>query len=436
MSKAGVGTFVLEDHELASNGFALFDTPLVDSSMVHGKFLSIYPATVLKDAGPHEFLIPSDGLDFTYLPYTRLEGCIEIVKTDGGAVTDDQLNAYVNLLPQSLYKQIEVSINGTQIADLSTPTYAFKSFIETILTFPKDVKETTLLLEHFDKDTLGKENIFVVADSDSFHKRHEKVKKGKKKFSMILHIDFFHINRYLLPGCEIKLKMIRNDDKFSLLGATHLTRIKFHELKLQIRRLTAHPSILDGMEKKLATTPAIFPVAQSKIKTFIINRDVKQERISNIFRGVLPRSFIVAFVDSAAYDGAINRNPYCFENYKLNHFQAYINGEPLLTEVMQPDFSNDNFYHEYRHFMDNLGWSHDKESMGITMEEFKTNSFFIPFDLSPDLSNGASLTPLKEGSLDFLISFEEKLPKNIYLLVLATFNEVVLIDKDRNVTLV
>ena len=47
MSRAGVGTFVMEDHELASSGLALFDVPIVDKSLVYGKFLTIYPTFVL-----------------------------------------------------------------------------------------------------------------------------------------------------------------------------------------------------------------------------------------------------------------------------------------------------------------------------------------------------------------------------------------------------
>ena len=86
--------------------------------------------------------------------------------------------------------------------------------------------------------------------------------------------------------------------------------------------------------------------------------------------------------------------------------------------------------------MDNLGWAHDKESNGVTMAEFKTNTFFLPFDLSPDLSNGATLSQLKEGSLDVLVSFSENLAQNVQMIVFATFNELLLIDKDRNVTLV
>ena len=436
MSKAGVGTFITENHELASSGLALFDQPIIDSSLLQGKFITIYPSSVLQDNGPFDFIIPSDGQDFTDLPFTRLEGCIEILNLAGATLTDTDINAFVNLLPQSLFKQIEVSVNNTQIADLSTPTYAFKSYIETVLTYPKDAKETALLLEHFNKDTIDKENIFTLLNSISFNKRNQFAKKGKIYFSMLLHIDFFHSTKLLLPGCEIKLKFIRNSDTFSLLGDTLQAKIKFHELKLMIRRVTVEPTIASKIEDAINKTPAIYPITQSKIKTFLIPKDVRQERISNIFRGVLPRSIIVGFVTTDAANGTINANPFKFEHFKLNHFQMYINGDPLLTEAFQPDFANSKFFREYRWFMDNLGWAHDKESNGVTMEEFKTNTFFLPFDLSPDLSNGATLSQLKEGSLDVLVSFNENLAQNVQMIVFATFNELLLIDKDRNVTLV
>ena len=364
-----------------------------------------------------------------------MEGCLEITKTDGTKVTDTELNAYVNLLPQSLWKQIECSINGVQISDLSAPTAAWKSMIETINTFPDAVKNTTLQLEHFSKDTLGSENTFD-RDVESFKKRHDIVKAGKIYFSMIIHLDFFHSTKLLLPKCELNMKFIRNEDAFTLIGDTAVTKIKLHELKLVVRRITVDPDIANKIEEQLMKTPAIYPVAQSKIKTFVINKGIKSERITNIFRGSLPRSIIVTFVDSDAFNGKIDKNPFVFETFKMNYFQAYINGEPLLTEVFQPNFATNNFAREYRWFMDNLGWAHDRDSNGITMAEFKTNSFFLPIDLSPDLSNGATLSTPKDGSLDLHIGFEEAVPKNVQLLVFATFNEVVVIDHFRNVTIV
>ena len=50
-SNAGVGTFVTEAHELASNGLDIFSGPMVDGSLLHGKTMTIYPSSVLTDTG-------------------------------------------------------------------------------------------------------------------------------------------------------------------------------------------------------------------------------------------------------------------------------------------------------------------------------------------------------------------------------------------------
>ena len=191
----------------SKNTLDMFSGPILDTSLIHGKTLTIYPSSVLTDTGPYDFIIPSDGVDFTDLPFTRLEGAIEIVKSDGTKLTDSDLNAYVNLLPHSLFKQVEVSINGQQVSDLSTPTYDYKCFIETLLSYPEDVKSTSLMLEHFNKDTLGEESVYKKS-CISFAKRHKAAAAGKIYFSIILHSDLFHSEKYLLPGCEIRLKCI------------------------------------------------------------------------------------------------------------------------------------------------------------------------------------------------------------------------------------
>jgi len=435
MSKAGVGTFVLEDHEQASSGLDLFSGPQIDMSLNHGKTLTIYPSSTLTDNGPFDFIVPNDGQDFIDLPYTRLNGCIEITQKDGSAITDTEVVSFCNLLPQSIFRQLEVSINNQQISDLSTPTYAYKSYIETLLSFPDEVKKTTLVLEHFTKDTLGLENSNKLTTA-SFALRHAQIKKGKIHFSMLLHSDFFHSNKLLLPGCELKLKFIRSEDNFSLMCDTSIGKIKIHDLTLNVRKITVEPAIVDRIESVLSSDkPAIYPIAQSRIKTFTLSKDSKNERVNNVFRGILPRSVIVTFVKTKAYDGDITQNPFCFSPFDLNSFQAYINGTPVLGEPFQPDFDKNNFYREYRWFMDNLGWAHDMNSNGVTMEEYKTNSFFLPFDLSPDLTNGASMSPIKEGSVDFHVGFSKNLPHNVTMIVYATFNEILAIDKERNIVI-
>jgi hypothetical protein len=54
-----------------SNGLDIFSGPTVDGSLLHGKTMTIYPSSFLPDTGPYDFIIPSEGQDWTDLPYTR-----------------------------------------------------------------------------------------------------------------------------------------------------------------------------------------------------------------------------------------------------------------------------------------------------------------------------------------------------------------------------
>jgi len=440
MSNIGVGTYVDDQHEQTSNPFDLFSTPNVVTDLIHGKTLSIFPNGPLTDTGPYDFIIPADSSDFTLMPFTRLEGELEIVKINGTAITDTELNAYVNLLPQSIFRQVECEVGGTQVCDLSTPTYGYKAFLETHLGFTKDQKSTMFeSLEYYNKDTIGKENTFSITAADgatSFVDRHTKMKTTKFPFSMLLHVDFLNCHRPLLPNTELKLRFIRNEDSFSLMGAERQAKIRVTKLKLSVRRISLDPQITDAIEQKLSSTPAIYPVTNSKIKTYTISAGRSTERVSQIFRGKLPRQVVIGFVDSRGVDGNITKNPFKFEHFDLNYFQAYINGEPIKPQAFQPDFTDGLYMSEYRWMLDNMGCYESKNPLDISYKEFGTNSTFFAYDLSPELCNLYHQHGNQTGVFDFDVGFKTALPNNVTAIIYGSFHEVVMIDKNRNVTIV
>jgi hypothetical protein len=435
--KRGIGTFVNEQHELASDSIDLYTIPPIDKSQIHGKEQTLYPTSVLTSEGPIEFLIPSDSTDFTALHLTRLEGEIEIVKSsDGTALAATDKISIVNLLPHALFKQIECSIKDIQINDLSTPTYPYKSFIETHLTYSPDLKKTTLKdCECYIPDTAGKENSILLSGDDinkGFVER-QKLFIGKKiNFSIVPHIDFFQSPRLLIPGCDIKLKFIRSDDSFCLIQETPIGKIKINNLRLRVRRITLDPSYASMILNKLNSTPVAYPIVSSKIKTSLINSGVKLQQISQMVRGKLPRSFLLCFVSAKAFDGNVNKNPFVFENFKINYLNVFLNGEAINPTVFQPEFTTENYTREYRWFLDNIGL-HQHFTNGVTKEDFKNNSCFFPFDLSPDLCNNVILQGIQDGTIDVHVGFETPLTENIYCLMLGSYDEMISIDKNRNV---
>ena len=140
-------------------------------------------------------------------------------------------------------------------------------------------------------------------------------------------------------------------------------------------------------------------------------------------------------VSSKAFDGAHNANGFKFEHFDLKQLQVFVDGEPIHPKAMEPEWEDNKMIRQYSWFLDNIGL-HNKDTVGITLEDFKSNSCFFPYDLSPDLCNAYYSHGTKQGTIDVALSFKTPLKENVTVLFYATFDEAVTIDKLRNVTVI
>lgn len=436
-SKAGIGALVTEEHELGTIALDLFTRPEIEGTQIAGRPQTIYMHTPISDAGPFEFIIPSDSNDYISLDQTTLYGEVQVKKTDNTDFADGDIVSIINNFPQTLFRQVEVYLNNVCVSDLSTPTYAYKAFIENHLTYDDDIKSTTLRAkEMYIKDIIGSEGNITNAlkVEGGFKARREKM-KNKICFDMKLHCDFLGSQRYLIPGVEMKIKLIRNDDAFSLMSTKNDYKISMNKLELNIRKVVVEPQISHAIENKLSSEPALYPIANSKIRTYLINSGIQSQHIAQIIRGKLPRSFLFGLVPAKAFDGDITYNPFQFKHYDVNYLNVFINGEPIHPKAITPQWDNDECLPQYTWMLNNIGL-HQNFSNGLTLGDFKSNSCFFAYDLSPDLCNSTYMHHSEQGVVDISISFKTALAENVYVVLYATYNDTVLIDKNRNVTIV
>jgi len=435
--KIGLGTFINDSTELTSSGLDVFSVPPVDTILKEGKTVYYYPVTSVTDSGPYEFQIVRDPDHFIHLPLTRLEGELEIKKGDGTDLDEADKCVVANLFPQTIFKQVECEINGTEVCDLSTPTYAYKSFFETHLTYGRSAKDTHLYCSMYHKDTPGKET--ALDDTNLGGKaRKDRTLNKKIPFSNIIHSDFFQCHKYLIPNTDIKLKFIRNSDNFSLIGDVNKNyKIKVNSLRLHVRKIKIDPAYQRTMEAQLATTPALYNVTQSKIKTFNIPSGSTTVELPNIIQGNLPRSLHIGFVSNNTFNGTLGTNPFNFGNHSINNFNIKINGVPVRSIPFTPDFSTaGGALLEYRWFMDNCGIQHENETNGITYEDFINNTTIWNFDLTADWCNSFHLHETKTGSVDVTVGFKNAPNYSLYMIVYACYNSAIAIDADRNVKVI
>lgn len=434
--KKGIGSHVIEQHEMFAHCTDVSSIEPIEYSMTSGKQVLFYTTHAITQEGPYEINMTSDGEDYTYLPLTRLEGEIEVIKKDGTAIGNTEEFSCNSLPVASIFRQVEVTANGQLVNDQSTSTYPYKCCIETELSHTKDAKETHLFGGYYLTDDFEKEEVLKSAESTVFTARKELLKK-KLFFSTLLHVDFFYSHKLLIPKVNINLKFIRNTDDFALICETsNKYAFKFNKLWISARRITLKPQVHEAIERSLMKAPANYPIKQSKIRTFTIEQGTVAKSFGSIIQGVLPTTLIFALVKTAGFDGKSKNNPFFFHNFGVNFFDLKINGVSSPSKPYQPDYASGDYMREYRSMMDNCGIQHENETNGITFVEFGQNKTFYVYDLSPDLCNGFHNHPSVQGYIDLTIAFKEATKFPITIICYGSYSEHVIITKDRQVSLV
>lgn len=372
----------------------------------------------------------------------RLHGSFSVTKADDSGLTADDKVSLVNNAPQTLFRQIELMLNGVCVNDLSTSTYPYKAFIENHYSFDKDIKETTLAAcEMYVRDVPSLCDDPDVANNkdaadNGFKVRKSRIlNKSKVHFILLIHLDFLQNKKYLIPNVEMKFRFIRNNDSFTVFSKTSNPKIHMHHLELRVRKITCDPVAVGGIEKALATTPAKYHVPQAKIKTFLIMNATQSQNISQIYRGKLPRSFHILMVKSKAFDSDKACNPFRFEHFNLSNLNVFINGEPIHSKAITPEWDNESCLEQYMWHLQNIGL-HMNASNGITFEDFKDHSVMFSYDRTPDLCNSSINHGIDTGTIDVSLAFKNPLTQNVTMIFYAVFDECVTIDKDRNVVIV
>ena len=96
------------------------------------------------------------------------------------------------------------------------------------------------------------------------------------------------------------------------------------------------------------------------------------------------------------------------------------------------DFKKDKCLKAYRSLFDSTGFSHSNSGNGLSLYDFANGNMFIAFDLTPDQCNGWHAHERVYGPLDLHLKFRTGLPDNINVIIYASFENTISIDKNRN----
>jgi len=189
----------------------LFSVPPTQTSIENGNWIEYHPLNTVGDGSPIEFDINGTGEDYIDLADTMLLVRAKIIRPDGTNIANDTPIGPANLWIHSLFSQVDISLNGTQVTT-STNTYPYRAVIENLLSYGADTKRSQLTASLYYDDEPSR------MDEVDFGARFT---RGGRVVDMIgkIHADIFFQNRYLLNEVSVKIKLIRIRDLFCLISA-------------------------------------------------------------------------------------------------------------------------------------------------------------------------------------------------------------------------
>ena len=451
----------------------LFSVPPTQQSLERGRWIDYAPLSSVENPDSAITYLIAGTDEYIDLSKTILTVRGEITKGDGTTLSGGgQSNvAPVNNFLHSLFKQVDVYLNGKQVTP-AMGTYAQRAYIETLLNYDVSAKKSQFTSALYYKDTATQMDEVgalpkTVDDANSnkvrvpgtgnqgFAKRSAFIQNGKQfVLSGPIFTDIFMSDRLLLNMMDLKVVLNLSNPEFCMMDKTYETsptikpRIKLSEVILKIRRVKVDQAVSDGIERMLKQTPALYPTRRVECKILTVPSGLPTTRQDNIFSGIIPKTFVVGFVNVDAANGVYNKNPYNFAHFGVTSLSLTANGEEIPFKQLtlsypekpngeiNPAVDKDDqldFDEAYNTLFSGTGKIYSNAGLDIDRDEYPGGFALYAFDLTPDMCKSSDyFNTVQRGSLSLALTFRKAIDHALAMVCYGDFENVIRIDAERN----
>jgi hypothetical protein len=425
--------------ECCKSELDLFAIPPTQTSIESGSYAEYNPISSISDRTPIEFFVANSGQLYLDLANTQVYVKAQILRGNNEAIDNTNQVGPVNLLLQSLFAEVDVKLNDTLVTSTNN-TYPYRAYLETLMSYGNDAKESQMTASMFYKDTAGAMDERNPRADDARNrgliKRQSFFQEGGT-VDMIgrLHNDLFFQDKYLLSDVDMRIRLVRSKDTFCLMSAQENLRfkVKIIDCKLYVRKVKISSPVFLAHGKALEAGTAKYPIRRVICKTFTIprgNLDFSQE---NLFNGQIPTRLVLGCVDNDAFNGSYAKNPFNFKHYNITQIKVYLDGQNQMMKPLDMNFAQQQYISAYMSMFSGTGKQFQNEGNCINRNDYASGYTLFAFDLTPDLGEEDHFNLIKEGSLRVDLKFANGLPNTINVLAYAEFENVLEIDKARNI---
>ena len=418
----------------------LFTSPPTQVAIDSGHWVEHHPVSSLTDTAPVEFLVSGTPEYYIDLSNTFLYVKARVVKLDGRDLDGEDVAAPCNLFLHSLFSQLDVHLSNVLVSS-SNNTYSYRAFLETFLSSGTDQRSGRLTAALWYHDTPGKHNVLEIDPK----KDHNMGFLARRRYAALsssiemvdrLHGDIFAQDRYLLNSVDMKIKLSRTKDSFSIMSEQPQYKVNMLAAVLHVRKVKLAPSIISAHEAALLSSTVKYPIRRCSVKTLSIAQGITSHTVDNLFLGQLPVRLVLGFVDNRAVNGECSLNPFAFDHHHLSFLAIYHDGNMVPHRALTPRFATGEGLHtlSFMSLFTGLGLLDDSQGIPLSISDYSKGYCLYAFDLTPDLAPvGGHFNLMKQGNIRMEVHFDQPLDETVSVVVYAEFENMIEIDKSRSV---
>ena len=429
--------------DVINSELLLFDPVRVNRGSEQIRWIEYRPINQLTDDTPVEICVPGTGSQYMDLKRSRLyiRACIK--KSDGTNLLEKDVVTPCNLFLQSIFSQIDVYLQQ-RLCSSGSAGHPYRAMFDTLLNFGPPALESQFQSQLFYKDTAGAMDATepLKAPVNEGLDNRNKLAKLSQSFDMEgpIYADVFQMERYLLNGVELRLKLHQTSNSFRLMTSATKENYKvvLEDVIFKACMVTVSPEVITGHAAALMKSPALYPYIRTELKAFAVPKGSYQASIDDLFLGNIPNRVVIAIVSGASYSGSCQLNPFNLQHFLTNFINVSIDGVSVPSKPLQPKFSTEkgqNYITAYQSLFAGLRKEDLDEGIYTTRNDFCRGYCMYVFDLGAHMDELNFQPALKRGNLKLEIRFEKPLEQTNNILVYANFPSLLRIDQARNVIL-
>ncbi len=410
----------------------VFSVPPTQVAIERSYWHAVYPKNTVTDTGPYEFQITPDP-NYLDLSSNFIHLRLKLTDDTGAACAAAASVAPINAIGKTFFNHVKVWL-GSKLCYDSADTYAYRAYLETLLNYGTDAKQTHLQSCLFAKDMGGQMDAVT---NDGFIWRKNRSKQGSVLDLLApIHADVFHQDRLMLNNIDVRVELHRNSDAFCIqtLEDAHVgCKLHVESMVWYVKKVEVLKSISLAQEAALTRTPALYPLRRMMVKVLHVEGGRLDTPHNLLFNGQLPRRLLIGCVDKTAYFGNAKKNPFNFKNFKIKSVQVQAGDEYYPRNAIPCDFTKGEYVHAYTGLMDTLSVTRADKGVDISYSDYKDGYCLFGFMLTPDTTDGDHWDLIRNGSTTIKINFAEATPVDgLNLIICAEFDNLLRIDSERN----